>query len=152
MNTPPSQSPAARPSRWRIDADPAAIRAGAGVALVFAVPFQIGAQVAGSGSGWSLALRLASLVGFLLGAGVAAWVQDRDLPLAHGLVTAIGAFAVAQLAFVLVRAFAGNDLRLLAAAANLAPVAGVGLLGGRLGLALQRTGARPGARRDGGSK
>lgn len=138
-----------RPSRWRIDADPAAIRAGAGVALVFAVPFQIGAQVVGGDSGWSLPLRLLSLVGFLLGAGVAAWVQQRDLPLAHGLVTAIGAFAIAQLCFIVARAIGGHDLRLLAAFANLAPVAGVGLIGGRLGQALQRSGAMPSIQRSG---
>lgn len=132
-----------QPSRWRIDADPLAIRAGGGVALVFAVPFQIGAQVVGGDSGWSLPLRLLSLIGFLVGAGVAAWVQQRDLPLAHGLVTAIGAFVVAQVAFVAVRIVTGDELRILAAVANLAPVAGAGLIGGRLGQALQRSGAMP---------
>ena len=51
-----------------------------------------------------------------------------------------------QVAFIIGRAIVGNDLRLGAAVANLAPVLGVGLLGGFLGQALQRGGLAPGMR------
>ena len=58
---------------------------------------------------------------------------------------------------MIARAIGGDDLRLLAAVANLAPVAGVGLIGGRLGQALQRSGAMPSLHRgdqgnDGGTR
>lgn len=125
--------------RW----DAIALRAGAGVCVVFAVPFQVLAALVGADSGFSLPLRLGALVGFLLGAGVAAWVQQRQFPLAHGLVTAIGSFAVVQIGFIVARAIVGNDLRLGAALFNLTPVVGVGLAGGYLGMALQRRGLQP---------
>ena len=128
--------------RW----DGAALRAGAGVCVLIAVPLQVLALLAGSESGWSLLLRLGALVGFFLGAGVAAWVQQRGFPLAHGLVTAIGAFVVVQLAFVVGRGISGNPLRLGAFLANLPLVVGVELLGGLLGQALQRRGVEPGTR------
>ena len=131
--------------------DVAALRAGAGVCVLFAVPFQVGAQLVGRSSGWSLPLRLASLLGFLLGAGVAAWVQGRGLPLAHGLVTAIAAFVVVQAGFLVGRAVVGHDLRISAALFNLAPVVGVGLIGGLAGQALQRQGIHPGRTRNGGT-
>jgi hypothetical protein len=130
-------------SRW----DVAALRSGIGACVTFAVPLQVLALVAGADSGWSLPLRLGALVGFFLGAGVAAWAQRRGLPLTHGLVTAIASFAVVQVGFIIGRAIAGSELRLFAAAVNLAPVVGVGLLGGYFGQALQRRGIVPGMRR-----
>ena len=130
-------------SRW----DRAALRSGVGACIMLAVPLQVLALIAGSDSGWSLPLRLGALVGFFLGAGVAAWAQQRGFPLAHGLVTAIGSFAVVQTGFIVGRAIAGDDLRMWSAVANLAPVVGVGLLGGFLGQALQRRGVVPGMRR-----
>ena len=131
-----------RSGRWDTDA----IKAGGGVCIVFAVPFQVLALLVGKTSSLATLLRVLALLGFLLGAGVAAWVQRKQLPLAHGIVTAIGAFAVVQVAFIIGRAIVGNDLRLGAAVANLAPVLGVGLLGGFLGQALQRGGLAPGMR------
>lgn len=141
MTTTPSSTTGE--GRW----DVAALRSGAGACIMFAVPLQVLALVAGSDSGWSLPLRLGALVGFFLGAGVAAWAQRRGFPLAHGLVTAIGAFVVVQLAFIIVRAIAGHELRLMAALFNLTPVVGVGLLGGLMGQKLQKLGVRPGTRR-----
>jgi hypothetical protein len=136
--------------RW----DLAALKAGGSVCIVFAVPFQILALVLGSGSGVSLLLRVLALVGFLLGAGVAAWSQQLRLPLAHGMVTALASFVIVQVGFIVARAIVGHDLRLGAAVLNLAPVLGVGLLGGYLGMALQRRGLLPSTvrtDRDGGS-
>jgi predicted amidohydrolase len=137
-----------RPGKWwMVNIDTAALRSGFGICVVFAVPFQVLAQLVGRSSGWSLPLRLLSLAGFLLGAGVAAWAQQRELPLAHGLVTAIVSFAVVQTAFVVARAIAGHDTRIGAAFANLAPVFGVGLLGGYLGMAMRHTGMVPSGER-----
>lgn len=126
-------------SRWDVDA----IKAGAGVCVVFAVPLQVIAALLGNDSGLATLLRVGALFGFLLGAGVGAWVQQRGLPLSHGLVTALVTFAVVQIGFILARAIAGNELRLGAAIANIAPVLGVGLFGGFLGRRLQRLGIQP---------
>lgn len=131
-----------RNARWDIDA----IKAGAGVCAVFAVPLQVLALLLDD-SGLSTLLRLGALLGFLLGAGIAAWVQQRGLPLAHGLVTAIGAFVVVQTVFVVGRAVVGNPLRLTAFLANLPLAAGAGLFGGFLGLWLQSRGVVPSIRR-----
>lgn len=128
--------------RWDIDA----IRAGAGVCFVFVVPLQVLALLVDD-SGIRALLRLGALLGFLLGAGVAAWVQQRGLPLAHGLVTALGTFAVVQAGFIVGRAIVGNDLRLSAFVANLPLAVGAGLFGGFLGLWLQSRGAVPSIRR-----
>ena len=75
--------------RWDWDA----IRAGAGVALVFAVPFSIAARWAADAddsSSLAVWLSLGAVVGFVLGAGCAAWVQRAGTPLTHGIVTAVG--------------------------------------------------------------
>jgi uncharacterized membrane protein YfcA len=129
-----------------------AIRAGAMVALVFAVPFSaVGAWIGRDGERSPAApwLALAAALGFVLGAGVAAWVQQRDLPLAHALVCAIGTYVAAQAVFILLRLATGREVRWFAAFFNLTVAAGAGLLGGMLGAALQRRGFSPTRRGDG---
>ena len=126
--------------------DPVALRAGGSVCLVFAVPLSIAARWASDredSGGLAALFTLGALVGFVLGAGVAAWVQDRELPLAHGLVTAIGAYLLAQAVFVTARLVRGADVRWSAIVSNLALVLGTGLLGGWLGASLRRKGAVP---------
>ncbi len=135
----PLLPPTLSEGRW----DLAALRAGSGVCIVFAVPLQIGAQLVGKDSSWSLPLRVGSLIGFVLGAGVAAWVQQRRLPLIHGMVTAIAAYAVVAVGFLVARGLTGHELRMFAALFNLTPVIGAGLFGGLLGQVLQRQGIRP---------
>jgi hypothetical protein len=127
--------------------DVQAIRAGGGVCVVFAVIPQVIAQLLPDDSGVALLLRLLALAGFGLGAGIAAWVQQRGLPLKHGLVTAIGTFVLVQLAFIVGRGVLGDDLRLGNLIANLPLVVGVGLFGGFLGSWMQRSGIRPGTMR-----
>lgn len=129
-------------NRWDVDA----IKAGAGVCATFAVPLQVLAIVFDD-SGLTALLRLGALLGFLLGAGVAAWVQQRGLPLAHGLVTALGAFVIVQLGFIIGRAIVGSELRVSAFVANLPLAAGAGLFGGFLGMWMQARGAVPSTRR-----
>ena len=126
--------------------DHEAIRAGALVALVFAVPFSVAGRVVADGDGDSdltVWLNLGAVVGFVLGAGCAAWVQRVDAPLSHGLVTAVGAYLAAQLVFVVVRLVRGADVRWFSVFFNLTVTLGAGLVGGLLGQALRRRGVYP---------
>lgn len=128
--------------RWDVDA----LRAGGMVALVFAVPFSIGARWAADSrddGALALWLSLGAVIGFVIGAGCAAWVQRRDLPLSHGLATAIGTYVIAQAVFILFRLIRGSDVNWFAALFNLSVVAGAGLLGGLLGGRLRSKGFRP---------
>jgi hypothetical protein len=127
-----------------------ALRAGGGVALVFAIPFSIAARIVADGDGSAGAaslLSLAALVGFVLGAGVAAWAQQLQLPLKHGIICAVGTYIAAQAVFIVVRSIRGNEVRWLAALFNLTAVAVAGLIGGALGSALQRHGFYPSSSR-----
>ena len=127
-----------------------ALRAGGSVALVFAIPFSIAARVVADGggrSGLASLLSLAALIGFVLGAGVAAWAQQIRLPLKHGIICAVGTYIAAQAVFIIIRSIRGNDVRWLAAIFNLTAVAVAGLVGGGLGSALQRRGFYPSSSR-----
>ena len=126
--------------RW----DWEAIRAGATVALVFAVPLSIAARwAADSRDDPALAvwLNLGAVVGFVLGAGCAAWVQRVGTPLSHGLVTAVGTYLVAQAVFVAIRLVRGLDVRWFAVFFNLTAVLAAGLVGGLLGQRLRAVAA-----------
>lgn len=128
--------------RWDVDA----LKAGASVSLVFAVPFSLGARwAAESRDDSSLAfwLSIGAILGFVLGAGCAAWVQRLELPLTHALVTAIGTYTAAQAVFIAIRLLRGSDVNWFAALFNLSVVAGAGLLGGSLGRRLRAKGFRP---------
>jgi uncharacterized membrane protein YfcA len=110
-----------------------AIRSGAMVALVFAVPFSIAARwIADNGdhSGAATVLSLLALIGFVLGAGIAAWVQERRLPLIHGIVCALGTYLCAQALFIAVRLAMGREVKWFAAFFNLTAVVAAGLIGG----------------------
>jgi len=129
-------------SRWDIDA----LRAGGMVALVFAVPFSLAARWAADSrddSSLALWLSIGAVVGFVLGAGCAAWVQRRDLPLSHGLATAVGTYVAAQTVFIIIRLIRDSDVNWFAAMFNLSVVAGAGLIGGLLGQRLRSKGFRP---------
>ena len=146
METEPAPWPARSTrsaSRWDVDA----LRAGGSVALVFAVPFSIAARWAAESRDddtLALWLTVGAVAGFVLGAGCAAWVQRRDMPISHGLVTAVATYTLAQAVFILVRLLRGSDVNWFAALFNLSVVAGAGLVGGLLGARLARSGARPG--------
>ena len=83
------------------------------------------------------------MIGFVLGAGCAAWVQRRQLPLSHGLATAIGTYVLAQTVFITIRLLRGSDVNWFAALFNLSVVAGAGLIGGFLGQRLRSKGFVP---------
>ena len=128
--------------RW----DVAAIRAGGSVALVFAVPLSIVARIV-SGSGLAVVLSLLAALGFLLGAGVAAWHQRRGTPLSHGMVTAGGTYIAAQAVFIVVKLIRDGDVNWSGVMFNLAVTLTMGVFGGLLGSSMQRRGAYPQGRR-----
>ena len=128
--------------RW----DAVALKAGASVALVFAVPFSIAARWAADSqddSSLAIWLSLGAVAGFVLGAGCAAWVQRLGLPYSHALVTATGTYLAAQAVFISIRLFRGADVSWFAAFFNLSVVVGAGVLGGALGQRLRSKGFRP---------
>jgi hypothetical protein len=130
--------------RW----DWTAIRAGGSVALVFAVPLSIAARIVADdagddGSAVATLLAIGALVGFFIGAGVAAWYQQRGTPLTHGVVTATGTFVVAQAVLLVVKLVRGGDVNWLGIVFNLTMTAVVGVLGGVAANAMIRQGARP---------
>ena len=127
-----------------------ALRAGGAVALVFAIPFSIAARIVAEGdnsSGTASLLSLAAVVGFVLGAGVAAWTQRLELPLKHGIICAVGTYVIAQTVFIAIRAIRGNEISWLAAIFNLTAVAVAGLIGGALGGVMHRRGFFPSSNR-----
>lgn len=115
------------------------------MALVFAVPFSIGARWAANRDDTSLAiwLSLGALAGFVLGAGCAAWIQRVELPYQHALTTAVATYVAAQAVFIVIRLARGFDVNWFAALFNLSAVLGAGLIGGLLGQRLRNKGFRP---------
>jgi putative membrane protein (TIGR04086 family) len=129
-------------SKW----DPDALRAGASVTVVFAAPFLIAARIVADNdddSGLAILLILLAIVGFVLGAGVAAWRQRSRTPLSHGIVTAGGTFIVVQGAFVLFNLIRGADVRWFNIAFTLTVTMFAGMIGGLLGINLQKRGLVP---------
>jgi hypothetical protein len=127
-----------------------ALKAGGLVALVFAVPFSVAARWIAdnhrndpNGSGGATLLSLAALVGFVIGGGVAAWIQQQRLPLVHGIVCATGTYLGAQAVFVAIKLVRGGSVSWLGVFFNLTTVVFAGLVGGMLGNAMQRRGITP---------
>jgi hypothetical protein len=130
--------------RW----DVAALRAGAGVCLLLAIPLTlIAAFVDSDSTGVNALFFFGAMVGFVLGAGCAAWIQRSGTPISHGLVTAIGAYVAAQAVFVSIRLLGGNDVNWFGVFFTLSLVVFAGLIGGLLGSRLQAQGFVPSSRR-----
>lgn len=130
--------------RWDWDA----LRAGASVALVFAVPLTIVAAVVDEEKGGLRALLFfGAVLGFIIGAGCAAWVQRAGTPLSHGVLTASGTYLAAQAVFVTVALSSGKSVNWFSVFFILMIISGAGLLGGVLGNRLQQRGIMPSARR-----
>ena len=136
--------------RW----DATAIRSGALVSLVFAVPLSIAARLAADddNSGAAVGLVLGALVGFVVGAGCAAWLQQRGTPLSHGMVTAGGTYLAAQAVFVVIRLVRTESVSWFALVFNLSFVLVAGVIGGMLGQRLQSSGFRPSGSRPSASR
>ena len=88
-------------------------------------------------------LDRAATLGFVIGAGSAAWIQRVGFPLSHGLVTAGGTYTVAQSVFILVRLVRGDQVRWFGALFTLTVVMIAGLIGGLLGQRLRSAGIEP---------
>ena len=142
-----SHDPFAPPTgKW----DTMALKAGGAVALVFAVPFSVAARWAADSrddSGLALLLSIGAVLGFVLGAGCAAWVQRLGLPLSHALVTAIATYVLAQAVFIAIRLLRGDEVNWFAFFFNLSVVSGAGLVGGWLGKRLRAKGFVPSTER-----
>lgn len=126
--------------------DLVAIRRGAGVAAMFAVPIQVIARIAvdeDRRSGWTSLITLAILAALVLGSGVAAWHQRRNTPLSHGVVTAAAVYIVLQVVFSIVKVLQGDSIAWgrIIVSLGLSLVAGV--CGGLLGSTLLRRGMEP---------
>ena len=131
--------------------DRAALKQGAWVSLVFAVPFSVGSRLMAehdAKSPWVSVLWLAALGGFTLGAGIAAWVQRTGFPLLHGLICAGGTYIAAQTVFIVIKLFRGGSISWLAVLFTFTVVLTAGLAGGGLGSALRKRGLMPSVERD----
>ena len=139
MSPPSSPLPAA--SRW----DTAALRAGASVSLVFAVPAAVIARlfVDSAGPGIIPLLYLIFIGGFIVGGGCAAWVQRVGMPLMHGLVAAGATYAAAQAVLIVVELLTGDSVDWFNVIFQLTVVLGAGLIGGFLGGRLRARGMVP---------
>ena len=142
MNASPPAPAAESSGRW----DALALREGASVAVLCAVPFTLIARFAfgeDDKSGWASLLALATFAGFVLGAGVAAWRQQRGTPLLHGVATAVGVFVAVQVVFAALKLLRGESVNSGRIAVSLSLAALAGLIGGMLGSFLQRQGMAP---------
>ena len=83
--------------------DRQALREGASVTLLFAVPPTLVARFvldnADEASGWAPLLSIIAVFGFVLGSGVAAWREQVRRPLTHAVLAGAGVFVVAQSLF-----------------------------------------------------
>jgi len=134
-------------SKW----DVAALRRGGVVALVMGVPFSVaGTLVKDSDTNSALApwLALGAVLGFVVGAGIAAWTQTKDMPLSHGIVCASATYILAQAVFIIVKLIRGGEVRWMAAAFNLTAVIVAGSIGGLLGAMLHKRGLYPSTMRE----
>jgi hypothetical protein len=132
--------------RW----DFTAIRAGGILALLFAVPLWFAASWAATSRdspGLALVFSLGALVAFMFGAACAAWIQRLRLPLAHGLVTAIGTYLAVQAVVSVYRIVRGDTINLLNVFFFVTLAALAGLLGGLLGQRLRSVGFVPSTER-----
>jgi hypothetical protein len=139
MSPPSSPRPAA--SRW----DSAALRAGASVSLVFAVPAAVIARLVADSAGPGIIplLYLVFIGGFIVGGGCAAWVQRVGMPLMHGLVAAGATYAAAQAVLIVVELLTGDSVDWFNVIFQLTVVLGAGLIGGVLGGRLRARGMLP---------
>lgn len=127
-------------SRWDRDA----LRAGALVCLLFAVPLTVVAAVVDSDSGAvNATFFFGAAFGFVIGGGCAAWVQRRGTPISHGMAAAGGTYLVAQAVFIAIALIAGREVNWYAALFTLSLVLTAGLFGGYLGRRLLDRGVTP---------
>jgi hypothetical protein len=128
-----------------IDRD--ALRDGASVTLMFAVPPTLVARFVldnnDDTSGWAPLLSLIAVLGFVLGSGVASWRQRTQRPMAHAVLAGAGVFVVAQALFLAVRIATGGDVRIMRILTSFSLALVASVIGGLLGNFMQKNGVRP---------
>ena len=116
--------------------DARALYEGGLIAAVIAVPAGVIGRVLADRPDqpdWLWVLVVIVLAGLVLGAGVAAWRQDRGLPLVHGVVTAVGVFVVVQTVGVVIRLARGDSVTWSRIVSSLLLSLMAGTIGGLLG-------------------
>ena len=119
--------------------DPRALREGALVAAVVAVPAGVVGRVLSDRPDqpdWLWVLVVVVLAGLVAGAAVAASRQDRGFPLTHGVVTAVGVFVAVQTVGILIRLLRGDSISWSRVTSSLLLSLMAGMVGGLLGSAL----------------
>ena len=119
--------------------DPRALREGALVAAVVAVPAGVVGRVLSDRPDqpdWLWVLVVVVLAGLMAGAAVAASRQDRGFPLTHGVVTAVGVFVAVQTVGILIRLLRGDSISWSRVTSSLLLSLMAGMAGGLLGSAL----------------
>ena len=127
-------------TRWDLDA----LRSGALICLVLAIPFTLLGLVS---DGARVISFFGAVVGFIVGSGSAAWAQRCGTPLSHALVTAIGTYLAAQGVFVLLRLVTDREVNWFGVFFTLSIVSFAGIIGGFLGSRMQAKGFVPSSRR-----
>jgi hypothetical protein len=118
--------------------DPKALREGALVAAVVAVPAGVVGRVLSDRPDqpdWLWLLVVVVLAGLVAGAAVAASRQDRGFPLTHGVVTAVGVFVAVQTVGILIRLLRGDSISWSRVTSSLLLSLMAGMAGGLLGSA-----------------
>jgi len=126
--------------------DAEALKAGISVTVVFAAPFLVAARVLAEHDDKNaliVPLILVALVGFILGAGVAAWRQRTRTPLSHGIITSAGTFVVVQGVFVIINLIRDKHINWFNIFFTLTVTVFCGIIGGFLAIGLQRRGLEP---------
>jgi hypothetical protein len=126
--------------------DRRALYEGGSVAAMIAVPAGIVGKALSDPDkdlGWLWILVVVVLVGLVLGAGVAAWRQERGLPLTHGIITAVGVFVIVQAIAVIVQLITGDSISWARIASSLLLSLMAGTVGGVLGNLLLARGVMP---------
>lgn len=127
--------------------DVQALREGARVTLLFAVPPTLVARFVldngNDASGWAPLLSLIAVGGFILGAGVAAWREQTRRPMTHAVLAGAGVFVVAQSLFLLVRLATNGEVRVMRILTSFSLSLVASVIGGLLGNFLQKNGMRP---------
>lgn len=130
--------------RWDSDA----IKQGVGVCLILAVPLTLlAAFVDSDDAGLNALFFFGAMFGFVLGAGCAAWIQQRGTPFSHAVIAAMIAYVGAQVVFITIRLAGGNTVNWFSVFFTLSLVILAGMIGGALGNMLQARGLMPSGRR-----
>lgn len=116
---------------------PAAVRSGAAVCLVVAVPAAVAQAVLADGEGgersnWVYLTLLAIVVAYLAG-GAAAGRKATAAPMINGAAAAVAAFAAVQLVAGVIRLVGGDGINPLALVFNVLLAASIGTVGAGIG-------------------